>query len=418
MGLIVAKRKPFKLTKTSVAKLTTTKPGGERFSDSVLPGFGVRVHPTGRAVYFIRFGPRDHRQIMNLGTVDEITPEDAREEGREVLKAYRKGEDPRVEQEAALTTFAGWVDHYLAGVRDRKKDPRPDLRYLGIAKARWKHHTLKQVTRTEIKSALKAVLVAGQRRHQDRLTKARGEDHAARVKRLEAINRPGYTQANRWLASIRACLAEALLDGKITTNPALTVPLYRENPPRNKVLKDAAMKRFIDAINAEPDPFIRAAFKLLVETGARTSEVLRARWVDFDLDSATWIIPSTKAGDPQPVALAAQTVGMLRRLPHPGPYVIPGRADDKPRTDLKRPWERIRTAARLPADVHIHDLRRTFGLKVAKDAGLWVASKVLRHSDVRVTQKVYAPLGVDDIRDAVERAQRSTDKVVPIRKRG
>jgi len=193
-----------------------------------------------------------------------------------------------------------------------------------------------------------------------------------------------------------------------------TIAPYEANPPRDRVLTDEEMARLLEAINRERDPFIRAAFRLLIETGARTSEVLRAKWADIDLDNARWRIPSTKAGRRQVVPLARQTVGMLRRLPHTGEWVIPGRSADKPRFDLKRPWDHLKAAAKLPHDIHIHDIRRTFGLKVAKDAGLWVASKLLRHADVRVTEQVYAPLGVDDLRDALERAQRPTD-VVPIK---
>jgi hypothetical protein len=35
-----------------------------------------------------------------------------------------------------------------------------------------------------------------------------------------------------------------------------------------------------------------------------------------------------------------------------------------------------------------------------------LASKLLRHSDIRVTEKVYAPLGIDSLREAVEDTQR------------
>jgi integrase len=38
------------------------------------------------------------------------------------------------------------------------------------------------------------------------------------------------------------------------------------------------MAKVLEAINAEEDPFVRAAFKLLIETGARRSEVLNAKW--------------------------------------------------------------------------------------------------------------------------------------------
>jgi integrase len=77
---------------------------------------------------------------------------------------------------------------------------------------------------------------------------------------------------------------------------------------------------------------------------------------------------------------------------------VPGRDPEYHRADLKDPWEGVRAAARLEG-VTIHDLRRTFGLHVARKAGLHIASKLLRHSDIRVTERVSAPLGIDDLRN-------------------
>jgi integrase len=160
-----------------------------------------------------------------------------------------------------------------------------------------------------------------------------------------------------------------------------------------------------------------------VETGARLSEVLRAKWEDIDFEAGTWRIPSPKTGTPQVVPLNSQTMALLRRLPHVEkcPYICSGRYLDRPRADLKDAWQRVKDRAdaeldkawkrgRAPAgtnaptvaDVHVHDLRRTFGLHVARKAGLHVASQLLRHADIKVTQKVYAPLGIEELRTAVE----------------
>ena len=50
---------------------------------------------------------------------------------------------------------------------------------------------------------------------------------------------------------------------------------------------------------------------------------------------------------------------------------------------------------------------------MAKAAGLHVASKLLRHSDMRVTEQVYVPLGVDDLRKALDNSSKPGE-VVPI----
>lgn len=72
--------------------------------------------------------------------------------------------------------------------------------------------------------------------------------------------------------------------------------------------------------------------------------------------------------------------------------------------------------AASPEGVTIHDLRRTFGLHIAQRAGLHVASKLLRHSDIRITERVYVPLGFEALREAIEENQRERGKVVAFKR--
>ncbi|MCL4810812.1 MAG: site-specific integrase, partial [Thermoanaerobaculia bacterium] len=213
---------------------------------------------------------------------------------------------------------------------------------------------------------------------------------------------PPPTTANRWTGAVRACFSAAIRAGHLSMNPARGHTPLLEAAPRARVLSPDEMERFLRALEAEPDVHVRAGFRLLVETGARLSEVLRARWADVDLDAGLWRIPSPKSGHPQVVPLGSRTVAMLARLSRKGPYVVAGRKAEEPRADLKKPWERLRTEAAL-GDVRIHDIRRSFGLEVAKKAGLHVASKLLRHSSIKVTEAAYAPLGLDELREAVEK---------------
>jgi integrase len=208
---------------------------------------------------------------------------------------------------------------------------------------------------------------------------------------------------------VRACFQAAVREGYIDSNPAARIKAYRENAPRARVLTSEEISAFLKALENDPDEHVRAAFHLLIETGARLREVLTAKWEDFDLDAQTWRIPSPKAGRPQTIPIAGQTAALLRNLKRVGTYVIAGRREDKPRADLNGPWKRLKKAAGF-TDIHIHDLRRTFGLRVAREAGLHVASKLLRHADVRITERVYTPLGLDDLRPAMERAA----TVIPI----
>ena len=81
----------------------------------------------------------------------------------------------------------------------------------------------------------------------------------------------------------------------------------------------------------------------------------------------------------------------------------------------------MKTAAKLE-DINVHDIRRTYGLRVAKHSGILAAQKLLRHSSAAVTSRVYTPLGIDHLREIAEAVnQRETAEVLPIgktRKRG
>ena len=85
----------------------------------------------------------------------------------------------------------------------------------------------------------------------------------------------------------------------LTTNPAAYVKKNREGEPRARVLSGDEFTAVVAAVNAIEDPYVRTAFHLLIETGARKSEVLRAHWEDFDLDAGTWLTPARRRATPR-----------------------------------------------------------------------------------------------------------------------
>jgi len=404
-----------KLTKTFLDHLSTDQGGGVRYSDTKLPGFGVTVHPPtstypqGRRTFWVVYGPRKQRHRMTLGVYGVLTVDQAREIARMALVAVAKGDDPRLEQKRRreIPLLGVWADEYMEGVKLRKKRPDLDKLYLGKAVDRWGNRKIDSILPNEIEAMMRDIVVENKDKIEEKLQEAEEAKDNRLIARLREIKNPGVTSANRFLASLRACLQAAWRSGLIKENPAFRVAKFRENEPRARVLTDDEMKRLLKALNEEPNVFVRAAFRILIETGARKSEVLRARWEDVALDSSPplWRIPSPKAGKPQVVPLPAQTVAMLRRLPRIGPYVIPGRIPGRSLQDIRSPWKRIQEKAELDG-VTIHDIRRTFGLHAARVAGLHIASKLLRHSDVRITEQVYAPLGIDELAKAIEKAQR------------
>jgi len=385
------------LTERSVKALTTTEPRGRHVYDARLKGFGCTVYPEGRKVFWLVYADprggrtetgRPARRRLALGKHGVVTVADARADALAALGEVRKGRDPAEERERrrGVPTFQEWVTEYLAGVRLRKKQPQDDVRYLARACERWGQRPLDAIAPEDVARLVQSIAENGHR-----------------------------TTANRCLASVAACLQAAWRLDKIPSNPARKVKRFSENPPRQRVLTEEELHRVLKALAEWPDPHERAAITLLVTTGARLSEVLRARWADVDLEAGEWRIPSSKSGHPQLVLLAGSTCAMLRRLERLGELVIPGRSHvDKPRFNLRHVWAALRVAAKV-LDVHLHDLRRTFGLAVARAAGLHVASKMLRHSDIRITEAVYAPLGVEVLREAAEQQATHVDNVLKMR---
>jgi Phage integrase family len=84
-----------------------------------------------------------------------------------------------------------------------------------------------------------------------------------------------------------------------------------------------------------------------------------------------------------------------------GSYVVPGDDPEKPRADLKRPWEAVAKRAGLDG-VRLHDLRHTYAsFGAGGGLGLPIIGKLLGHTQASTTQR-YAHLDADPLRRASE----------------
>lgn len=145
---------------------------------------------------------------------------------------------------------------------------------------------------------------------------------------------------------------------------------------------------------------MQAAIWLLLATGARVGELVKARWSEFDLDAGTWTIPAerSKNGKPHLVHLSAFALDWLRRLrePSPGTLLFEGRKANEP---LSEKWigkclrdrqratplrGRSRKSGALVlagGEWRMHDLRRTMASRMG-DLGIapHVIEKCLNHA--------------------------------------
>ncbi|MGF6570015.1 integrase [Paraburkholderia sp. GAS333] len=109
---------------------------------------------------------------------------------------------------------------------------------------------------------------------------------------------------------------------------------------------------------------LKLALHLLVLTMVRKSDLVEARWAEFDLDDSRWTIPAARlnADRDQHVYLSRQAVSMLRELHHARAsrnFVFPSvRGDDRPiaRSTLN---QAVKALGLEVEHFVLHDFRRT-----------------------------------------------------------
>ncbi len=124
----------------------------------------------------------------------------------------------------------------------------------------------------------------------------------------------------------------------------------------------AEVPAFVRALRASGlGEVTKLAFELLILTGARTSEVLGARWDEVDLENAVWTIPAErmKARREHRVPLAPRAVEVLARakeLSCGSEFVFPSRSARKPLSNMVF----LQALRRMEIAVTAHGFRSAF----------------------------------------------------------
>jgi integrase len=159
--------------------------------------------------------------------------------------------------------------------------------------------------------------------------------------------------------------------------------------------------RLGDALAAsDRSPFVVAAIKLLIFTGARLSEVLGLRWEWIDFERGEARLPDSKTGA-KTLHLPPPALAILANLPRVegNPHVIVGNVAGAALVNLEKPWRATRKVARLD-DVRLHDLRHAFAAVAASSGmGLPIIGKMLGHTQAATTQR-YAHVASDPVKAA------------------
>lgn len=355
--------------------------------DEALPGFGVRVSPTGDKTYFLMYWSLGRRRRLTLGKYPELALADARREARAKLGAVASGRDPAppVREEGQTYKVSDLAREYLdLYAKPRKRTWKEDERQL-----------TKDVLPVLGRLPARDIRRAHVRELLDRIV-ARGTPIAA----------------NRVKAVMSKMFAWALERDLVELNPCAGLSRPAPERKRDRVLAEAELVRLWWAVGEE-EPAIRDAFRLLILTAQRRGEVRQLAGEQIHAD--VWTIPAelAKNNHSHVVPLAAQALAILAPLGRSGPLLRSSRRPDEPLAKDTLSQAARRIGNRLGFTFSPHDLRRTAATRM-RGLGIsrFLVERILNHTDHTVTGIYDLYSNLPEKREALQRWADHVERLV------
>jgi integrase len=308
------------LTDTAVKK---AKPGARPVKLSDSKGMYLLVNPTGSKLWRWKYRMLGKEKVMALGAYPDVSLAQAREAVDSARKVLAAGDDPMVKRKAdkhaSLTAAANsfesvarkWWAHW---------SPTRTEQHAGQVMRRFEANVFPYIGARPVSAIQAPELVA----------------------MLKGIEARGVNDvAKRAHQTSSQVFRYAIAHGLATRNPAADIKpgdvlasRQKKNLARIDGKELPALLRHIDAYQGTAAT--RLAMKLMALTFVRTSELIGARWAEFDLKAARWDIPAErmKMKTPHIVPLSSQAVNILKTLQlvsGRGALVFPGERDhEKP----------------------------------------------------------------------------------------
>lgn len=362
-----------KITPPLIAKMVI----GDKLKDSEAPGLLLEMNRDGSKSWrYFRRMPAEHggRLVkMTLGSVADFSLPDARVWASNLSNSLVRGIDPREEKRAAreqreareiaakkaaaveAMTVQRAFDHYIAQIT-----PRVRAGTIAGKLSRW---------RVDIGPAIGAKV----------LTEVTHEDLQAIVQRK--FDAGLHSASNHLAANIKAMFKWFRRQGRSFTglkvDPAVDVYVLAPTGERDRTFSLRELRIFLRAL-ADCDDFTRRLMLLLLLSGQRYDNALKAKTGHWCHDTDAWEIERTKNGDPNVVPLAAWGRSLFRgddAFVFPSPRIANApRATNSGSISMLVRAKMNRIAGEDLSHWVPHDLRRVVSSNMAR---LGVAEKVV-----------------------------------------
>lgn len=335
--------------------------------DEKVPGFGVRLLPSGRKTWIAQYRIGGNQRRYKIGHVGKVTARQALQEAQKILAQVQLGSDPQAERsgERNLPSLEKVGERYLRALR------------LEVAAGNLRPRSLIEVER-HIERDWQPL----HRRAAHTLKKL---DIAERLSEIEAES--GRVTSNRARSTANAMFVWAMQEGLVDSNPVAGTKKRKETT-RKRVLNADELVAVWKACNGDEHSTI---VRLLILTAQRRQEVGGMAESEVQRDFKMWSLPGsrTKNGFPHLVPLPAVALALLP-APRTDRDFLFGRGDG-----AFSGWSRCkeRLDARIASNAAdgkgiapwtLHDLRRTARTGMGSiGVAPHIAERVLNHVSAR-----------------------------------
>jgi len=369
------------LTAGSIANL---RPREKPYNVSTdVPGLGVRVYPSGRMAYHVRYSWRGKQVRHFFGQASAtLTAPKAKREAKRLLGLVANGIDPRAGEAkpgdpTVLDLCREYVDKHLRiKSGQRTIDFNDGLVRNWIVGSPIADTPLSQISNKETETFIRSI--GGP---------FRSPKNPGVANKIQTLLSAAFNRGIRW--------------GWISNNPAKGIEKYPEKEIEIRSLTEDEENKLLDAISTaratkpftegSVSPAICDLILTLLHTGARRNEILSLQWTMVDAKNFCIKIPEykeKKKDKPKIIYLSDEALQLIESQPIRGDYVFStGNGTPLNPNNVHKAWKKIAKKADLE-NWRLHDLRSNWITKKISDghAGQLV-SKAVGHSDPKTTAR-------------------------------